>query len=64
MKVIVVGNGGREHAIAWKLAQSSSVEEVICTPGNGGTAFENKCRNVEGKTHDDFVRIAKENGFN
>lgn len=62
MKVIVVGNGGREHAIAWKLAQSSSVEEVICTPGNGGTAFENKCRNVEGKTHDDFVRIAKENG--
>ncbi|MBQ0039947.1 MAG: phosphoribosylamine--glycine ligase [Treponema sp.] len=61
MKVIVVGNGGREHAIAWKLAQSSSVEEVICTPGNGGTAYENKCRNVEGKTHDDFIRIAKEN---
>ena len=61
MKVIVVGNGGREHAIAWKLAQSSSVEEVICTPGNGGTAFENKCRNVEGKTQDDFIRIAKEN---
>ncbi|MCQ2248740.1 MAG: phosphoribosylamine--glycine ligase [Treponema sp.] len=61
MKVIVVGNGGREHAIAWKLAQSSSVEEVICTPGNGGTAFENKCRNVEGKTQDDFVRIAREN---
>lgn len=62
MKVIVVGNGGREHAIAWKLAQSSSVDEVICTPGNGGTAFENKCRNIEGKTHEDFIRIAKENG--
>ncbi|MCI5830324.1 MAG: phosphoribosylamine--glycine ligase [Treponema sp.] len=61
MKVIVVGNGGREHAIAWKLAQSSSVEEVICTPGNGGTALENKCRNVAGKTHEDFLRIAKEN---
>ena len=62
MKVIVVGNGGREHAIAWKLAQSSSVEEVICTPGNGGTAFEKKCRNVEGKTHEDFIKIAKDNG--
>ena len=62
MKVIVVGNGGREHAIAWKLAQSSLVEEVICTPGNGGTAFENKCRNIDGKTHEDFIKIAKDNG--
>ncbi len=62
MKILVVGNGGREHAIAWKLAQSSSVDEVICAPGNGGTAFECKCRNVEGKTHDDFIRIARENG--
>ena len=42
MKVIVVGNGGREHTIAWKLAQSSKVEEVICAPGNGGTALEAK----------------------
>ncbi len=47
MKIIVVGNGGREHAIAWKLAQSSSVEEVLCVPGNGGTAFENKCKNID-----------------
>ena len=46
IKVIVVGSGGREHTIAWKLAQSSSVEEVICVPGNGGTANENKCRNI------------------
>ncbi|MBO5608488.1 MAG: phosphoribosylamine--glycine ligase [Treponema sp.] len=46
MKVIVVGNGGREHAIAWKLAQSMAVSEVICVPGNGGTAQEAKCRNV------------------
>ena len=46
MKVIVVGNGGREHTIAWKLAQSSKVEEVICAPGNGGTALEAKCRNI------------------
>lgn len=46
MKVAVIGNGGREHTIAWKLAQSNSVEKVICIPGNGGTAVESKCVNV------------------
>ena len=46
MKVIVIGNGGREHAIAWKLAQSMAVSEIICVPGNGGTAHEAKCRNI------------------
>ncbi len=38
MKVIVVGGGGREHALAWKLGQSPEVDEVICAPGNAGTA--------------------------
>ncbi len=38
MKVMVIGNGGREHAIAWKLAQSPLVSQIYCTPGNGGTA--------------------------
>ncbi len=38
MKVMVIGNGGREHAIVWKLAQSPSVSKIYCTPGNGGTA--------------------------
>ncbi|MCR5607151.1 MAG: phosphoribosylamine--glycine ligase [Treponema sp.] len=47
MKILVVGSGGREHAIAWKLSQSSMVDEVVCVPGNGGTAVENKCRNLE-----------------
>ncbi len=46
MKTIVIGSGGREHAIAWALAKSPKVSEVICVPGNGGTAFEKKCRNV------------------
>ena len=46
MKVIVVGSGGREHAIAWKLSESSLVEKVVCVPGNGGTAMEKKCVNV------------------
>ena len=46
MKVLVVGNGGREHAIAWKLAQSKAVTDVICVLGNGGTALEDKCVNI------------------
>ncbi|TXK61053.1 phosphoribosylamine--glycine ligase [Alkalisalibacterium limincola] len=46
MKVLVIGNGGREHALAWKLAQSPRVDEVLVAPGNAGTAREPKCRNV------------------
>lgn len=47
MNIIVVGNGGREHTISWKLAQSPKVEKVVCVPGNGGTAKENKCVNID-----------------
>jgi phosphoribosylamine--glycine ligase len=46
MKVLVVGGGGREHALAWKLAQSPLVSEVLVAPGNAGTARESKTRNV------------------
>ena len=46
MKVLVIGGGGREHALAWKLAQSPRVTEVLVAPGNAGTATEPKCRNV------------------
>ena len=46
MKLLVVGGGGREHALAWKLAQSSRVGEVLVAPGNAGTAVEDKLRNV------------------
>ena len=45
MKIIVIGSGGREHALAWKLAQSKKVEKVFAAPGNGGTAAENKTEN-------------------
>ena len=46
MKVLVVGGGGREHALAWKLAQSARVSQVLVAPGNGGTAREPGVRNV------------------
>ena len=46
IKVLIVGSGGREHALAWKCAQSSRVAEVIVAPGNAGTAIESKVRNV------------------
>ena len=47
MKVLVIGGGGREHALAWKCAQSARVSEVIVAPGNAGTALEAKVRNVQ-----------------
>ena len=46
MKVLVVGGGGREHALAWKLAQSPKVQAVYVAPGNGGTALDNRLKNV------------------
>ncbi len=57
MKVLLVGNGGREHAIAWRLVQDPSVQ-VTCVPGNGGTATLPRCRNLE-LTQDDFEGIAR-----
>ena len=46
MKVLVIGNGGREHAIAWKLAQSERVQQVFVAPGNGGTAADPALHNL------------------
>ena len=45
MKVLVVGSGGREHALVWKIAQSSLVKKVYCAPGNAGTA--NSAENID-----------------
>ena len=46
MKVLVIGGGGREHALAWKVAQSPKVAKVFVAPGNAGTAHESKCENI------------------
>ncbi len=66
MNIIVVGGGGREHTICWKLAQSSLVDKVVAVPGNGGTAFESKCVNINpancvyiGEGENPYVAIAK-----
>ncbi len=64
MKVLVVGSGGREHALCWKIAQSARVEEVLALPGNPGTAGVG--RNVEGADPEDVagvVRVAKDEGL-
>ena len=45
MNVLVVGQGGREHALAWKLSKSKRVSKIFAAPGNGGTANEAKCFN-------------------
>ena len=52
MKVMVIGGGGREHALAWKLAQSKRVSEVVVAPGNAGTAREPRLRNVAADVKD------------
>ena len=52
MKVLVIGGGGREHALAWKLKQSAGVDEVIVAPGNAGTAREPGIRNVDVSAED------------
>ena len=57
MKVLIIGSGGREHALAWKCAQSADVDEVLVAPGNAGTALEAKVRNVD-VSSDDIEALA------
>ena len=59
MKLLVIGSGGREHAIAWKLAQSPRVQKVFVAPGNGGTALENGLENVPASEVAQLVEFAK-----
>jgi phosphoribosylamine--glycine ligase len=58
MNILVIGQGGREHALAWKIAQSERCETVFLAPGNGGTKFEDKCENTNIEATD-FEAIKK-----
>ena len=59
MKLLLIGSGGREHALAWKLAKSPKVEKIFVAPGNGGTAFENKCENINITDISELVKFAQ-----
>src|SRR5262245_48676916 len=59
MKVLVIGKGGREHALVWKLAQSPRVDQVFCAPGNAGTALEGTNLPFEANNFDGLIRFAK-----
>ena len=62
MKVLVVGSGGREHALCWKIAQSSLVDEVFCA-GQRGIASEAVCVDIDSNDIPALARFAKNNGI-
>lgn len=64
MKILVVGSGGREHAIVWKIAQSPLVTELYCAPGNAGIAGQAKLVPIPATDVDGLVAFAKENAIN
>ena len=68
LRILLIGNGGREHALAWKLSQSPRVDTIYVVPGNGGTARGlDKVENVDTVKADDFpalVAFAKEKNIN
>lgn len=61
MNILVIGGGGREHALAWSFSKSSSADTIFVTPGNGGTARSQRFSNVNLKTPDEMVEFAKQN---
>jgi phosphoribosylamine--glycine ligase len=61
MKILVVGNGGREHALVWKINQSPMVDKLYCAPGNGGIARIAECINIDPTDIKGLVRFAKKN---
>lgn len=63
MKILIIGGGGREHAIAWKLSKSPRVEKIYCAPGNAGIAEIAECVNIGVMEFDRQVAFAKEHGI-
>ena len=60
MKVLIVGSGGREHAIAWSVAKSENVDKIYCAPGNAGIAEYAECVSIGAMEFDKLVTFAKE----
>ena len=60
MKVLVIGSGGREHAIVRKLAESPEVDEIICAPGNGGISSQAVCVNVKATDIENMKKLARD----
>ena len=58
MKILIVGSGGREHALAWKIAQSPMVKKIFCAPGNPGIAEVAECVNIEAENVDGLYNFA------
>jgi phosphoribosylamine--glycine ligase len=63
MKVLVVGGGGREHSLVWKLSQSSRVDKIFCAPGNAGIAQHAKCIEIKADDIDALLNFAKYEGI-
>ena len=61
MKVLVIGSGGREHVICWKIAQSKKVDKIYCAPGNAGISEVAECVDIKAMEFDKLVAFAKEN---
>jgi phosphoribosylamine---glycine ligase len=61
VRILLIGSGGREHAMAWKMAQSPYVDKIFCAPGNGGTYDEYKCENVNLEGAEELIKFVKEN---
>lgn len=64
MKVLVIGSGGREHALVWKMLQSKKVKKLFCAPGNAGIAQEAECVNIQPDNIDGLLSFAKEKKIN
>jgi len=61
MKILVVGSGGREHAIAWKMSQNKTIDTIYCAPGNAGTEMIDVVKNIDVNTIDEIVEFADTN---
>ena len=61
MKILIIGSGGREHAIAWKIGKNPLVEKIFCAPGNGCTALEHKCENIKISSNEELLEFALKN---